>query len=148
MNNLEAIIQSQLIENKQEKQQLEQIKDKINQNLIKIKDTITKQKFTDENIDVNYKKLIFSAKRDIFYNTLSVFEVKIQVYKSRISKTVLITLSDKNEELYEEITVNATENTIEFSALNKTKTIKELKHINMMLEKILEEQWSCAKLKT
>lgn len=140
MNNLEAIIQSQLIENKQEKQQLEQIKDKINQNLIKIKDTITKQKFTDENIDVNYKKLIFSAKRDIFYNTLSVFEIKIQVYKSRISKTVLITLSDKNEELYEEITVNATENTIEFSALNKTKTIKELKHINTILEKILEEQ--------
>ncbi len=140
MNNLEAIIQSQLIENKQEKQQLEQIKNKINQNLIKIKDTITKQKFTDENIDVNYKKLIFSAKRDIFYNTLSVFEVKIQVYKSRMSKTVLITLSDKNEELYEEITVNATENTIEFSALNKTKTIKELKHINTILEKILEEQ--------
>lgn len=140
MNNLEAIIQSQLIENKQEKQQLEQIKDKINQNLIKIKDTITKQKFTDENIDVNYKKLIFSAKRNIFYNTLSVFEVKIQVYKSRISKTVLITLNDTNEKLYEEITVNATENTIEFSALNKTKTIKELKHINMILEKILEEQ--------
>lgn len=140
MNNLEAIIQSQLIKNKQEKQQLEQIKDKINQNLIKIKDTITKQKFTDENIDVNYKKLIFSTKRDIFYNTLSVFEVKIQVYKSRISKTVLITLSDKNEELYEEITINATENTIEFSALNKTKTIKELKHINTILEKILEEQ--------
>ena len=140
MNQLEKIIQSQLIENKQEKQQLEQIKDKINQNLIKIKDTITKQKFTDENINVNYKKLIFSAKRDIFYNTLSVFEVKIQVYKSRISKTVLITLSDKNEELYEEITVNATENTIEFSALNKTKTIKELKHINTILEKILEEQ--------
>lgn len=140
MNQLEKIIQSQLIENKQEKQQLEQIKDKINQNLIKIKDTITKQKFTDENIDVNYKKLIFSAKRNIFYNTLSVFEVKIQVYKSKISKTVLITLNDKNEELYEEITVNATENTIEFSALNKTKTIKELKHINMMLEKILEEQ--------
>jgi hypothetical protein len=140
MNQLEKIIQSQLIENKQEKQQLEQIKDKINQNLIKIKDTITKQKFTDENINVNYKKLIFSAKRDIFYNTLSVFEVKIQVYKSRISKTVLITLSNKNEELYEEITVNDTENTIEFSALNKTKTIKELKHINMMLEKILEEQ--------
>lgn len=140
MNQLEKIIQSQLIENKQEKQQLEQIKDKINQNLIKIKDTITKQKFTDENIDVNYKKLIFSAKRNIFYNTLSVFEVKIQVYKSKISKTVLITLNDKNEELYEEITVNATENTIEFSALNKTKTIKELKHINIMLEKILEEQ--------
>lgn len=140
MNQLEKIIQSQLIENKQEKQQLEQIKDKINQNLIKIKDTITKQKFTDENIDVNYKKLIFSTKRNIFYNTLSVFEVKIQVYKSRISKTVLITLNDTNEELYEEITVNATENTIEFSALNKTKTIKELKHINMMLEKILEEQ--------
>lgn len=140
MNQLEAIIQSQLIENKQEKQQLEQIKDKINQNLIKIKDTITKQKFTDENIDVNYKKLIFSAKRNIFYNTLSVFEVKIQVYKSRISKTVLITLNDTNEKLYEEITINATENTIEFSALNKTKTIKELKHINMMLEKMLEEQ--------
>lgn len=140
MNNLETIIQSQLEEDRQEKQQLEQIKDKINQNLIKIKDTITKQKFTDENINVNYKKLIFSAKRNIFYNTLSVFEVKIQVYKSRISKTVLITLNDTNEELYEEITVNATENTIEFSALNKTKTIKELKHINMMLEKILEEQ--------
>lgn len=140
MNQLEAIIQSQLIENKQEKQQLEQIKDKINQNLIKIKDTIIKQKFTDENIDVNYKKLIFSAKRNIFYNTLSVFEIKIQVYKSRISKTVLITLNDTNEELYEEITVNATENTIEFSALNKTKTIKELKHINMMLEKMLEEE--------
>lgn len=140
MNQLEAIIQNQLIENKQEKQQLEQIKDTINQNLIKIKDTITKQKFTDENINVNYKKLIFSAKRIIFYNTLSVFEVKIQVYKSRISKTVLITLNDKNEELYEKITVNATENTIEFSALNKSRTIKELKHINMMLEKILEEQ--------
>lgn len=140
MNNLEAIIQSQLEEDRQEKQQLEQIKDKINQNLIKIKDTITKQKFTDENIDVNYKKLIFSAKRNIFYNTLSVFEVKIQVYKSRISKTVLITLNDTNEKLYEEITINATENTIEFSALNKTKTIKELKHINMMLEKTLEEQ--------
>lgn len=140
MNQLEKIIQSQLIENKQEKQQLEQIKDKINQNLIKIKDTITKQKFTDENIDVNYKKLIFSAKRNIFYNTLSVFEVKIQVYKSRINKTVLITLNDTNEEIYEEITINATENTIEFSALNKTKTIKELKHINMMLEKMLEEQ--------
>lgn len=140
MNQLEKIIQSQLIENKQEKQQLEQIKDKINQNLIKIKDTIIKQKFTDENIDVNYKKLIFSAKRNIFYNTLSVFEVKIQVYKSRISKTVLITLNDTNEEIYEEITVNATENTIEFSALNKTKTIKKLKHINMMLEKTLEEQ--------
>lgn len=140
MNQLEKIIQSQLIENKQEKQQLEQIKDKINQNLIKIKDTITKQKFTDENINVNYKKLIFSAKRNIFYNTLSVFEVKIQVYKSRISKTVLITLNNTNEEIYEEITINATENTIEFSALNKTKTIKELKHINMILEKILEEQ--------
>lgn len=140
MNQLEKIIQSQLIENKQEKQQLEQIKDKINQNLIKIKDTIIKQKFTDENIDVNYKKLIFSAKRNIFYNTLSVFEIKIQVYKSRISKTVLITLNDTNEEIYEEITVNATENTIEFSALNKTKTIKELKHINMILEKMLEEQ--------
>lgn len=140
MNNLEAIIQSQLIENKQEKQQLEQIKDKINQNLIKIKDTITKQKFTDENIDVNYKKLIFSAKRDIFYNTLSVFEVKIQVYKSRINKTVLIILRDENEGMYEEITIDTNENTIEFSALNKTKTIKELKHINMMLEKILEEQ--------
>lgn len=140
MNQLEKIIQSQLIENKQEKQQLEQIKDKINQNLIKIKDTITKQKFTDENINVNYKKLIFSAKRNIFYNTLSVFEVKIQVYKSRISKTVLITLNDTNEELYEEITINATENTIAFSALNKTKTIKELKHINMMLEKMLEEE--------
>lgn len=140
MNNLEAIIQSQLIENKQEKQQLEQIKDKINQNLIKIKDTITKQKFTDENMNINYKKLIFSAKRNIFYNTLSVFEVKIQVYKSRINKTVLIILRDENEGMYEEITVNATENTIEFSALNKTKTIKELKHINMMLEKTLEEQ--------
>lgn len=140
MNQLETIIQSQLIENKQEKQQLEQIKDKINQNLIEIKDTITKQKFTDENINVNYKKLIFSAKRNIFYNTLSVFEVKIQVYKSRISKTVLITLNDTNEKIYEEITINATENTIEFSALNKTKTIKELKHINMMLEKMLEEQ--------
>lgn len=140
MNQLEKIIQSQLIENKQEKQQLEQIKDKINQNLIKIKDTITKQKFTDENIDVNYKKLIFSAKRNIFCNTLSVFEVKIQVYKSRINKTVLITLNDKNEEIYEEITINATENTIAFSALNKTKTIKELKHINMMLEKMLEEE--------
>ena len=140
MNNLEAIIQSQLEEDRQEKQQLEQIKDKINQNLIKIKDTITKQKFTDENIDVNYKKLIFSAKRNIFYNTLRVFEIKIQVYKSRINKTVLITLNDTNEEIYEEITINATENTIEFSALNKTKTIKELKHINMMLEKILEEQ--------
>lgn len=140
MNQLETIIQSQLEEDKQKKQQLEQIKDKINQNLIKIKDTITKQKFTDENIDVNYKKLIFSAKRNIFYNTLSVFEVKIQVYKSRISKTVLITLNDKNEEMYEEITIDTNENTIEFSALNKTKTIKELKHINMMLEKILEEQ--------
>lgn len=140
MNQLETIIQSQLEENKLEKQQLEKIKDEINQNLIKIKDTITKQKFTDENIDVNYKKLIFSAKRNIFYNTLSVFEVKIQVYKSRISKTVLITLNDKNEELYEEITINATENTIAFSALNKTKTIKELKHINMMLEKMLEEE--------
>lgn len=140
MNQLEKIIQSQLIENKQEKQQLEQIKNKINQNLIKIKDTITKQKFTDENIDVNYKKLIFSAKRNIFYNTLSVFEVKIQVYKSRISKTVLITLNDTNEKLYEEITINAAENSIVFSALNKTKTIKELKHINMMLEKMLEEQ--------
>lgn len=140
MNQLEKIIQSQLIENKQEKQQLEQIKDKINQNLIKIKDTITKQKFTDENMNINYKKLIFSAKRNIFYNTLSVFEVKIQVYKSRISKTVLITLNDKNEELYEEITIDTNENTIEFSALNKTKTIKELKHINMMLEKMLEEQ--------
>lgn len=140
MNNLEAIIQSQLIENKQEKQQLEQIKDKINQNLIKIKDTITKQKFTDENMNINYKKLIFSAKRDIFYNTLSVFEVKIQVYKSRINKTVLIILRDKNEGMYEEITIDTNENTIEFSALNKTKTIKELKHINMMLEKILEEQ--------
>lgn len=140
MNNLEAIIQSQLIENKQEKQQLEQIKDKINQNLIKIKDTITKQKFTDENMNINYKKLIFSAKRDIFYNTLSVFEVKIQVYKSRINKTVLIILRDENEGMYEEITIDTTENTIEFSALNKTKTIKELNHINMMLEKILEEQ--------
>lgn len=140
MNQLETIIQSQLEEDRQEKQQLEQIKDKINQNLIKIKDTITKQKFTDENIDVNYKKLIFSAKRNIFYNTLSVFEVKIQVYKSRINKTVLITLNDKNEEMYEEITIDTNENTIEFSALNKTKTIKELKHINMMLEKILEEQ--------
>lgn len=140
MNQLEAIIQSQLEGNKLEKQQLEKIKDEINQNLIKIKDTITKQKFTDENIDVNYKKLIFSAKRNIFYNTLSVFEVKIQVYKSRISKTVLITLNDTNKKLYEEITINATENTIEFSALNKTKTIKELKHINMMLEKTLEEQ--------
>lgn len=140
MNQLETIIQSQLEGNKLEKQQLEKIKDEINQNLIKIKDTITKQKFTDENIDVNYKKLIFSAKRNIFYNTLSVFEVKIQVYKSRISKTVLITLNDTNEKLYEEITVNATENTIEFSALNKTKTIKELKHINMMLEKMLEEE--------
>lgn len=140
MNQLEKIIQSQLIENKQEKQQLEQIKDKINQNLIKIKDTIIKQKFTDENIDVNYKKLIFSAKRNIFYNTLSVFEVKIQVYKSRISKTVLITLNDTNEGMYEEITINTNENTIEFSALNKTKTIKELKHINMMLEKMLEEE--------
>lgn len=140
MNQLEKIIQSQLEEDRQEKQQLEQIKDKINQNLIKIKDTITKQKFTDENIDVNYKKLIFSAKRNIFYNTLSVFEIKIQVYKSRISKTVLITLNDKNEGMYEEITIDTNENTIEFSALNKTKTIKELKHINMMLEKILEEQ--------
>lgn len=140
MNQLETIIQSQLEEDRQKKQQLEQIKDKINQNLIKIKDTITKQKFTDENIDVNYKKLIFSAKRNIFYNTLSVFEVKIQVYKSRINKTVLITLNDKNEEMYEEITIDTNENTIEFSALNKTKTIKELKHINMMLEKILEEQ--------
>lgn len=140
MNQLETIIQSQLEENRLEKQQLEKIKDEINQNLIEIKDTIIKQKFTDENINVNYKKLIFSAKRNIFYNTLSLFEVKIQVYKSRINKTVLITLNDTNEELYEEITVNATENTIEFSALNKTKTIKELKHINMMLEKILEEQ--------
>lgn len=140
MNNLEKIIQSQLIENKQEKQQLEQIKDKINQNLIKIKDTITKQKFTDENMNINYKKLIFSAKRDIFYNTLSVFEVKIQVYKSRINKTVLIILRDENEGMYEEITIDTNENTIEFSALNKTKTIKELKHINMMLEKMLEEQ--------
>lgn len=66
MNQLEKIIQSQLIENKQEKQQLEQIKDKINQNLIKIKDTIIKQKFTDENIDVNYKKThIFSKKKYI-----------------------------------------------------------------------------------
>lgn len=140
MNQLEKIIQNQLIENKQEKQQLEQIKDKINQNLIKIKDTITKQKFTDENMNINYKKLIFSAKRDIFYNTLSVFEVKIQVYKSRINKTVLIILRDENEGMYEEITIDTTENTIEFSALNKTKTIKELKHINMMLEKMLEEQ--------
>lgn len=140
MNNLEAIIQSQLIENKQEKQQLEQIKDKINQNLIKIKDTITKQKFTDENMNINYKKLIFSAKRDIFYNTLSVFEVKIQVYKSRINKTVLIILRDENEGMYEEITIDTNENTIEFSALNKTRTIKELKHINMMLEKIVEEE--------
>lgn len=140
MNQLEKIIQSQLIENKQEKQQLEQIKDKINQNLIKIKDTITKQKFTDENMNINYKKLIFSAKRDIFYNTLSVFEVKIQVYKSRINKTVLIIINDKNEDIYEEITVNATENTIAFSAFNKTRTIKELKHINTMLEKMLEEQ--------
>ena len=140
MNQLEKIIQSQLIENKQEKQQLEQIKDKINQNLIKIKDTITKQKFTDENMNINYKKLIFSAKRDIFYNTLSVFEVKIQVYKSRINKTVLIILRDENEGMYEEITIDTNENTIEFSALNKTKTIKELKHINMMLEKMLEEQ--------
>lgn len=140
MNNLEAIIQSQLIENKQEKQQLEQIKDKINQNLIKIKDTITKQKFTDENMNINYKKLIFSAKRNIFYNTLSVFEVKIQVYKSRINKTVLIILKDENEGMYEEITIDTNENTIEFSALNKTRTIKELKHINMMLEKIVEEE--------
>lgn len=140
MNQLEKIIQNQLIKNKQEKQQLEQIKDKINQNLIKIKDTITKQKFTDENTDVNYKKLIFSAKRNIFYNTLSVFEVKIQVYKSRINKTVLITLNDTNEEIYEEITIDTNENTIEFSALNKTRTIKELKHINMMLEKIVEEE--------
>lgn len=63
MNQLETIIQSQLEGNKLEKQQLEKIKDEINQNLIKIKDTITKQKFTDENIDVNYKKLIFSAKK-------------------------------------------------------------------------------------
>lgn len=140
MNQLEKIIQSQLIENKQEKQQLEQIKDKINQNLIKIKDTITKQKFTDENMNINYKKLIFSAKRDIFYNTLSVFEVKIQVYKSRINKTVLIILRDENEGMYEEITIDTNENTIEFSALNKTRTIKELKHINMMLEKIVEEE--------
>lgn len=140
MNQLETIIQSQLEENRLEKQQLEKIKDEINQNLIKIKDTIIKQKFTDENIDVNYKKLIFSAKRNIFYNTLSVFEVKIQVYKSRISKTILITLNHTNEKIYEEITINAAENTIAFSALNKTKTIKELKHINIMLEKMLEEE--------
>lgn len=140
MNNLEAIIQSQLIENKQEKQQLEQIKDKINQNLIKIKDTITKQKFTDEDIDINYKKLIFSTEKDIYYSTSNLFNVKIHVYKSRINKTVLIILRDKNEGMYEEITIDTNENTIEFSALNKTRTIKELKHINMMLEKIVEEK--------
>lgn len=140
MNNLEAIIQSQLIENKQEKQQLEQIKDKINQNLIKIKDTITKQKFTDEDIDINYKKLIFSTEKDIYYSTSNLFNVKIHVYKSRINKTVLIILRDENEGMYEEITIDTNENTIEFSALNKTKTIKKLKHINMMLEKMLEEQ--------
>lgn len=140
MNNLEAIIQSQLIENKQEKQQLEQIKDKINQNLIKIKDTITKQKFTDEDIDINYKKLIFSTEKDIYYSTSNLFNVKIHVYKSRINKTVLIILRDENEGMYEEITIDTNENTIEFSALNKTRTIKELKHINMMLEKIVEEK--------
>lgn len=140
MNQLEKIIQSQLEEDRQEKQQLRKIKDEINQNLIKIKDTIIKQKFTDENIDVNYKKLIFSAEKDIYCDTVSLFNVKIQVYKSRINKTVLIIINDKNEDIYEEITVNTTENTIAFSAFNKTRTIKELKHINTMLEKILEEQ--------
>lgn len=140
MNQLETIIQSQLEENRLEKQQLGKIKDEINQNLIKIKDTIIKQKFTNENIDVNYKKLIFSTERDIFYNTLSTFKVKIHVCESRVSKTVLIILNDKNERIYEEITIDTAENTIAFSALNNIKTIKELKHINMMLEKMLEEE--------
>lgn len=140
MNNLEKIIQNQLEENKQKKQQLEKLKEEINQNLIKIKDTITKQKFTDENIDINYKKLIFSTEKDIYYSTSNLFNVKIHVYKSRINKTVLIILRDENEGMYEEITIDTNENTIEFSALNKTRTIKELKHINMMLEKIVEEK--------
>lgn len=140
MNNLEIIIQNQLEENKQKKQQLEKLKKEINQNLIKIKDTITKQKFTDENIDINYKKLIFSTEKDIYYSTSNLFNVKIHVYKSRINKTVLIILRDENEGMYEEITIDTNENTIEFSALNKTRTIKELKHINMMLEKIVEEK--------
>lgn len=140
MNNLEIIIQNQLEENKQKKQQLEKLKEEINQNLIKIKDTITKQKFTDENININYKKLIFSTEKDIYYSTSNLFNVKIHVYKSRINKTVLIILRDENEGMYEEITIDTNENTIEFSALNKTRTIKELKHINMMLEKIVEEK--------
>ena len=140
MNNLEIIIQNQLEENKQKKQQLEKLKKEINQNLIKIKDTITKQKFTDENININYKKLIFSTEKDIYYSTSNLFNVKIHVYKSRINKTVLIILRDENEGMYEEITIDTNENTIEFSALNKTRTIKELKHINMMLEKIVEEK--------
>lgn len=140
MNNLEIIIQNQLEENKQKKQQLEKLKKEINQNLIKIKDTITKQKFTDENIDINYKKLIFSTEKNIYYSTSNLFNVKIHVYKSRINKTVLIILRDENEGMYEEITIDTNENTIEFSALNKTRTIKELKHINMMLEKIVEEK--------
>ena len=140
MNNLEIIIQNQLEENKQKKQQLEKLKKEINQNLIKIKDTITKQKFTDENININYKKLIFSTEKDIYYSTSNLFNVKIHVYKSRINKTVLIILRDENEGMYEEITIDTNENTIEFSALNKTRTIKEIKHINMMLEKIVEEK--------
>lgn len=140
MNNLEIIIQNQLEENKQKKQQLEKLKEEINQNLIKIKDTITKQKFTDEDIDINYKKLIFSAEKDIYYSTSNLFNVKIHVYKSRINKTILIILRDENEGMYEEIIIDTNENTIEFSALNKTRTIKKLKHINIMLEKMLEEE--------
>lgn len=140
MKLIEKIIKEKIKNDKIKQTQEEDIKEEITQKLVEIRDIIKNQKFVEKDPDVNYKKLIFSAEQNLNYDENKQFDLTINVYRSRVSKLGLIILNDRENKIYEQISIDATTNTIDFTALTNTRTLETLKDINKMLEIIVKEQ--------
>lgn len=140
MKLIEKIIKEKIENEKIRQTQEDDIKEEITQKLVEIRDIIKNQKFVEKDPDVNYKKLIFSAEQSLSYDENKQFDLTINVYRSRVSKLGLIILNDRENKIYEQISIDATMNTIDFTALTNTRSLETLQDINKILEVILKEQ--------
>lgn len=140
MKLIEKIIKEKITNEKIRQAQEENIKEEITQKLVEIRDIIKNQKFVEKDPDVNYKKLIFSVEQNLSYDENKQFDLTINVYRSKVSKLGLIIINDRENKIYEQITIDVTMNTIDFTALTNTRTLETLQDINKMLEVIVKEQ--------
>lgn len=140
MKLIEKIIKEKIANEQIRQAQEENIKEEITQKLVEIRDIVKNQKFVEKDLDVNYKKLIFSAEQNLSYDENKQFDLTINVYRSRVSKLGLIIINDRENKIYEQITIDAAMNTIDFTALTNTRTLETLQDINKMLEVIVKEQ--------